>query len=211
MQLLRHARRRLPGKRLLQRLATERLILLDLVCRHEEIRAHGIKRPRATIRRQLRHIDLHAEQLTQRVFVFTPIQPPHRDDPLLIAKTPPRRDHHVRQIIEKIRLRGTRGLFLILWRHVARVHRIQHLLPLLGDLDIRDRQRQVIHTELALLLFRSVTAHAVLVEKGTVFVWHRWISGRSSYDRKQGEKKTVEGHRGKPIRALSCHYSGKSA
>ena len=201
MQLLRHARRCLPCKRLLQRLATQRLILLDLIRRHEEVRAHGIKRPRATIRRQLRHIDLHAEQFPKRVFVFATIQPPHRDHPLSIAKTPPRRHHHIRQIIEEIRLRGTRRLLFILRRHVARVHRIQHLLPLLRDLDIRDRQRQIIHAELPFLLFRPVAAHAVLFKKGTVFLRHRRIGGRGRLDKYARHQQVREKSGGAPLRA----------
>ena len=156
MQLLLHARRRLPRKRFLHSLASQQLVLLKLVRRHEKIRPHRVKATRAAVCGQIRHIDVHAEQLPQRVLVFTAVQPPHGDHAILIPQSTPRRDHHVCQIIKKISLRSIRRLLLVLRRHVAGVHLIENLLPLLRRFDVLDLKRKVVHAKLPFLLFRSM-------------------------------------------------------
>ena len=149
------------------------MILLELIGGHEEILPCRVEAARARVARQLGHIDLHAEQFAQRVLVFAPVQAPHRDDALLIIERAPRRDHHVREVIEEVRLRRVRWLFLILGGHLTGVYLIEHLLPLLRRLDVREGERQVVDAETAALLFRAVTLHAVLLQQRLVLRVHR--------------------------------------
>jgi hypothetical protein len=59
------------------------------------------------------------------------------------------------------RARGTAG-----WRHLARVHRIEHLLPEIGRRDRVDGEGDVVETHLALLFVGVVAGDAVFAEKG---------------------------------------------
>ena len=109
----------LPLEGFRQSLEPEGLILLELVARHEKVCPRSIEALRGRIGREFAHVDLHAEQFTERVAVFTPVQPPHGDHALLIAQALSGRDHHVRQIVQEIRLRDAFRLLFVVGRHGA--------------------------------------------------------------------------------------------
>jgi hypothetical protein len=79
-------------------------------------------------------------------------------------------------------------LLLLLRRHLARVHRIEHLLPLLRRLDACDGKRQIVEAELSLLLLRAVAGDAVLLEQGAVLFRHgdtrRLLGGGDSHPKR---------------------------
>ena len=162
----------LPLKGFRQGLEPECLILLELVARHEKVCPRGVEALRGRVGREFAHIDLHAEQFAERVAVFTPVQPPHGDHTLLIAQALPGRDHHVRQIVQEIRLRHAFRLFFVVGRHGARVQLVEHLLPALRRFERGDGERQIVHAEAALLLLLVVAFAAVFFEQGLMLRRH---------------------------------------
>ena len=158
---------------LLERLERQRLIELELVAVHKQAGAHGVEVGTARVGRQRAHVDVDAEESVQRVRVLAAVEPAERDHAVLIGEPPARGDQRVRQVVEEIGLRVGRGLRLVLGRHLARVQRVEDLLPALRGGQIRQRQRQVVHPEPPLLLFRSVAPLAILGEKVPVPLRHR--------------------------------------
>ncbi len=137
-------------------IATEFDILFELIARHKKAGARRVEAGGVLVRRQFAHRDRHAQQFPQRVAILSLIQPAHRNDALCISEIPSGHDHGPRQILQKIRLRIRHWLFLLFRRHLARIQRIEHLLPAFGIAIVGDRERQIIDTELPFLLFRAV-------------------------------------------------------
>src|SRR5438132_503675 len=73
------------GKVFIERLTTQRQVLLNLVARHEQRRADSIERAGAAIRRQIAGLDLDAEQIADRVAIFTLVESPQDNAASLIA------------------------------------------------------------------------------------------------------------------------------
>ena len=155
----------MPLKSLRHRDAAELEILLKLIARHEKIRPRRIEPRSIRIRRQFIHRNPHAEQFPQRIPILALVQSPHRDFAFRIAEIPARDDHHLRKIIEEIRLRLRRRLLLILRRHLTRIQRIEHLLPTLRSPVVADGKRQVIHAKLPFLLLSVVAGKAIILQQ----------------------------------------------
>ena len=179
----------LPLKGFRQGLEPEGLILLELVARHEKVRPRRVEALRGRVGREFAHIDLHAEQLAERVAVFAAVQPPHGDGALLIAEAPPGRDHHVRQIVQKVRLRDAFRLLFVVGRHGARIQLVEHLLPALRRFERGDGERQIVHAEAALLLLLVVAFAAVFFKQGLMLRRHghdrSFLRGESDSVRQQ--------------------------
>ena len=187
-------------ERFTQCLGPQAAVELELIRRHEERSARRVEIARATVCRQAAHIDLHSQQVADRIGILAPVQPPHRDHALRIIQSTPRRHHHLRKVFKQISLRILGRLFLILRRHLTRIDRIEHLLPLLSRLDGRDRERHVIHAKLPLLLLSAVAGNAVLFEKSAVPFRHHRVIHRTRLGRGDGvdssnqENETEQAH-----------------
>jgi hypothetical protein len=144
-QLLLDAGRRIFPERRRERVAADRLVLLELAGRHKQVRTDRIEGQRTGISRQVAHVDLDTEQVVERVLIFPAVEPPHGDPAPLVGEQFPSRHHRRGQVIQEISLRRPVWLRLILRGHVARVQNVQHLLPSLRRSDGIDHKRQVIH------------------------------------------------------------------
>jgi hypothetical protein len=102
-----------------QRLAAQGLILLKLVARHEQVRAHGIEAPYSSVRGQLVDVDFDAEQFAEGVFVLAAIESAHGNGAVLVCKVTAGGDHQIGKVIEKICLLRFGRLFFVLGRHFA--------------------------------------------------------------------------------------------
>ena len=163
-----------PGvERILERLLGQRLVDLELVAGEEKVGADGIEARPARIRGQRAHLHLHAEERPQRVAVLAAVEPAERDDAALIPQPLAGRHHRVGQVVQEVRLGLRPGLRLPFRRHVARVQGVEDLLPALRGRQIGQREAQLIHPELPLLLLGPVASQAIVLEEGTVPLGHR--------------------------------------
>ena len=178
----------MPRKGLLEGLASERLVLLELVRRHEEVRTRRVESARSRVGGQLRDIDLDPEQLTQGVLVLASVEPPHRDEAVLVGEAFPRVDHGVGQIVEKVGFGGIVRLLFFLGRHLPGVHGVEDLLPLLRRLDVGDRVGKLVDAELSLLFFGTMAGEAMLLEEQPVLRGH--LRGRNRpFERERHEER----------------------
>ena len=163
-QLLLDPDRGVAQERLVDRLAAERPILLELIPRHEEIAAGGVEAARPRVGGQLVHVDFHAKQLPQRVAILAAVEPPQERVVALIGQSLPSRHHRMGEIVEQFDLAGRLKLLRVGRRHLAGVERIEHLLPPLGHLDRVDRPRERVDAKRRLRIVGPVAVEAVLGE-----------------------------------------------
>ena len=108
---------------------------LELVGRHEERVPDGVERGVARIGGQALHVDLDAEQFAESVCVFSTIEPPHGHDAARVGERLAGGHERVGQVVKQIRLGSHFDLLLVVGRHLARIHHVEHLLPSVGGLD----------------------------------------------------------------------------
>ena len=78
-------------------LAAKGEILFKLIGRHEQGRAHGIKSAGTIIRGEFGDGDFHAQEFTEGIFIFAPVESTHGELSTVIADGLPGRHHGVRE------------------------------------------------------------------------------------------------------------------
>ena len=136
-------------------------VLFELAGGHEQACADGVEGQRVGVGRQVAHIDLHPEQVAERVFVFATVKPPHRDPASLIGEALAGDDHRLGEHVEEVGLGRRLRLGLVGGRHLARVERTEHLLPPLRGCHAVEREREIVNTEIGLRRLPSMTCRTV--------------------------------------------------
>ena len=166
--------------------------------RHRERLAVVVEAARRRVRREARHIEIHARQVADGVAVFVAIQPPQHHRPVAPHQL---RAHELRghPVHRRRDLRGVR-LLLLFRRHLVAVQHIHHAAPFLLRQHVEEVLRQPrVHPEIALLLFRPVALHAVVFEKRHHLLRkarrirnrRRLLRGRSGARKQKREEKTT--------------------
>ena len=151
---------------LTQRRAVDGQVIFQLLSGHPEGKAIVFE----TIRRRwfrwevFGEIQFHAQQIAQRVGVLITREPPHHPLPARAAARLRSGLQALGQPPGQGRLFHSGQLRFILRRHVALIQLIQRIVPALGGLAAVEVEVQRVQPQLALLLLRSMTAIAVLLQ-----------------------------------------------
>ena len=160
-ELLLHTRGRMLLERGGNRISADRFVLFELAGGHEQACADGVEGQRARVGRQVAHIDLHPEQIAERVFVFATVEPSHRDPASLIGEALASDDHRLGEHVEEVGLGRRLRLGLFGGRHLTRVECTEHLLPPLGGCHAVEREREIVDTEVGLRRLPSMACRTV--------------------------------------------------
>ena len=164
-QAFRSVRRRMLLERRSERVAADRLVLLELAGRHEQVRPDRVEGQGTRVGGQVAHVDFDTEQIVKRAFVLPTVEPPHGDPAPLVGQHLPGRHHRGRQVVEKVGLRCPLRLPFVLRRHIAGVEHVEYLLPSLRGGDGVDYQRQVVDPHARFLGVGSVAPLTVRLEQ----------------------------------------------
>ena len=130
------------------------------------------------VRRKIfRRQKIHADQIANRVVVFRPIQPPHRDVARVRLGVAVRSFEHRLDRLQKRRHFLARRPRPFLGRHLAQFHHVHHRLPLLARLQHGRFVAKRVQRQVRLRLLFAMTMHAMLLHKPGVVLQkvRRWL------------------------------------
>ena len=134
-----------------------------------------------------RRFEIHAEQVANGVVVFRAIQSAHRGA-AGVGRRAVRRGKDRLHRRDKRRALGRRWLRLVVRRHVARLHHLQHLAPLLACAQQRPIIAHRVQRQPRLLLLLSMAGNAVLFHK-------RHAPRRKRRDLRRRPRRTAREHK----------------